>query len=155
RRQVWLPRKASAPSAARSARKPASRVEPLFIPAITILIRVRHSAYLAHKFQQRVVELIHHALLERDDGIVGDLDLFRTDLSAALGDIAVTDSKFVLQQFGAIDIIERVHLQPGYADKKARATELLFLVMIAHHVADVLAQKALDALAELLHPVLV
>src|SRR5262249_49846809 len=34
RRQVWLPRKASAPSAARSARKPASRVEPLFIPAI-------------------------------------------------------------------------------------------------------------------------
>ena len=36
---------------------------------------------------QRIVELVHHALLERDDGVVGDGDPIGTDLGAALGDV--------------------------------------------------------------------
>ena len=59
--------------------------------------------------------------------------------------------------------VERVHVQLGDPHEEARAGErLLVLLVVADDVADVLAQEALDALAELLdaldvdllHPVL-
>ena len=49
--------------------------------------------------------------------------------------------------------VERMHLQRGGVDKKARADEFVEFPMLAQHVADVLAQKTLDALAELLHAI--
>jgi hypothetical protein len=49
--------------------------------------------------------------------------------------------------------VERVHLERGDVGEEARADELLVLVVFAQHVAHVLAQEALDALAELLHTV--
>ena len=49
--------------------------------------------------------------------------------------------------------VERVHLEVGRVDEEPRADELLVLVVIAQHVADVLAQEALDALPELLDAV--
>ena len=59
----------------------------------------------------------------------------------------------VLQLGDAVLGVERVHLQRGDVDQEARADELVVLVVVAQHVADVLAQEALDALAELLHAV--
>ena len=51
----------------------------------------------------------------------------------------------------AVEGVERVHVQLGEPDQEARAGEgLLVLLVVAHHVAGVLAQVALDALAELL-----
>src|SRR5258708_38423131 len=44
------------------------------------------------QLRQRIEDVVHHALLERDDGIVGDRDPLRADLGAALGDVAKTDS---------------------------------------------------------------
>ena len=41
---------------------------------------------------KRVEILIHHALLQRDDGVLGDGYEFRTDLAAARGDVAKTDA---------------------------------------------------------------
>ena len=49
--------------------------------------------------------------------------------------------------------VERVHLQRGGIDQKTRADELIVLVVVAQHVADVLAEKTFDALAEFLHAV--
>ena len=46
-----------------------------------------------------------------------------------------------------------MHLERRGVDQETRADELLVLVVIAQHVADVLAQEALDALAELLHAI--
>jgi hypothetical protein len=46
-----------------------------------------------------------------------------------------------------------VHLERGDVDQEARADELVVQVMLAQDVAHVLAEKALDALPELLHPV--
>ena len=46
-----------------------------------------------------------------------------------------------------------MHFEAGDSNKKARAAELFFLVMIAQNVAYVLAKKTLDTLAELLNPV--
>ena len=58
-----------------------------------------------------------------------------------------------LQVGSAIGGVERVHLQRGRVDEEARADELVVLVVIAQDVAHVLAQEALDALAELLHAI--
>src|SRR5690242_11668272 len=45
-----------------------------------------------HELANRVEELVDDALLQRDDGVVGNRDVFRTDLRAALGDVAVADT---------------------------------------------------------------
>ena len=49
--------------------------------------------------------------------------------------------------------VERVHLERRRVHEEARADELVVLVVVAQHVADVLAEEALDALAEFLHAI--
>jgi hypothetical protein len=46
-----------------------------------------------------------------------------------------------------------VHFEAGDADEKPRAGEYWLFMVLAEHVADVLAQKAFDALAEFLDAV--
>ena len=76
-----------------------------------------------------------------------------TDLGAALGDVAVADAVRVLQVADAILGVERVHLERRGVDQEARADELVVHLVVAQHVADVLAQEALDALPEFLHAI--
>src|SRR5882762_5970590 len=40
-----------------------------------------------------IEELVGHPLLERDDPVVGDMDVLGTDLGAALGDVAEADAR--------------------------------------------------------------
>ncbi len=42
--------------------------------------------------RDRIVELVDDPFLERNDRVVGDVDVFGADLGAALGDVAVADS---------------------------------------------------------------
>src|SRR5580700_4424340 len=51
------------------------------------------AADLGSEPDQRVVLAPGHAFLHRDERIVGDLDVLRADLGAALGDVAVTESE--------------------------------------------------------------
>src|ERR1700759_4744551 len=44
---------------------------------------------------QPVVLAAHHALLHRDQRVVGDLDVLWADFSAALGDVAVAQAEVV------------------------------------------------------------
>src|SRR5262249_45342350 len=101
----------------------------------------------------RIVEVVHHAFLQRDDGVVGDVDRLGTDLRAALGDVAVPDPGRLLEVTRARRDVEGMHLQAGHADEETWAGEAVLLLVVAQHVADVLTEEALDALAELLHPV--
>src|SRR5262245_12350635 len=57
------------------------------------------------------------------------------------------------QLLGAVRRVQRVHLERRRVDQEPRTDELLVQVMVAQHVAHVLAQKTLDALAELHHSV--
>src|SRR2546430_5741690 len=50
-------------------------------------------------------------------------------------------------------LFRSVHLQTRDAHKKARPRELFLLVVLAQNVANVLAEKTFDALAELLDAV--
>src|SRR5262249_35162843 len=70
---------------------------------------------------------------------------------AALGDIAVAQAVFFLGLVAPIPGVQRVHFQLGDAHQKARPGErLLVFLVVADHVADVLTEETLDALAELL-----
>src|SRR6266545_7313196 len=57
---------------------------------------------LAQEPDHRIVALGHHPLLERDDGIVGDVDVLGTDLGAALGDIAEAHARLGPGQLEAV-----------------------------------------------------
>src|SRR6266849_9488595 len=100
---------------------------------------------------QWIVDLVHHPLLEGDDGVVGDGDAFRANARAALRDVAKPHSLRLPHLADAVLHVERVHLQRSDVQEEARADELLVHLVLAQHVADVLAEEALDALAELLH----
>src|SRR6266581_2158749 len=100
-----------------------------------------------------IVEIIYNSLFERNDRVVGDVDVFGTNFRAAFSDVAVADTELLFQQLGSIQTVKRMHFKPRHAHKESRPAELFLLVVIAQHVANVLAQKAFDALAKLLHAI--
>ena len=66
---------------------------------------------LAQENFDGIVKLVNHAFLERNDGVVGDVNVFGTNLGAAFGDVAEADSRVILEQFGAIKTVHRMHLK--------------------------------------------
>ena len=69
---------------------------------------------LALQFPQepsnRIVEVVNHALLQRNNRVVGYMDVFWTDFSTTLRDIAEADPKLVFQQLSARHIVKWMHL---------------------------------------------
>jgi len=111
------------------------------------------AANLPEQHGQRIVKLVHHALFERDDGIVGNSNLLGADLGATLGDVAKAQAELILEKGCAMAAVERMHFEAGDSNEEARAGELLLLVVFAEDVTDVLAEKAFDALSKLLDAV--
>src|SRR5260370_38993309 len=68
------------------------------ITAPSITSRMLRSLDTPHQAQQRIVEIVYHAFLEGDDGIVCDVNFFRADLGATFRDVAKAQAKFVFQQ---------------------------------------------------------
>src|ERR671912_1066090 len=101
---------------------------------------------LAHQPFGRVVVLVGDTLLEGDDGVVGDVDVDRADLCAALGDVTEPEAVVLLEVGQPVGFVHRVHLQPLVPDEEAWSCELGVLVVGPQDVADILAHKALDAL---------
>src|SRR5579864_2755461 len=95
---------------------------------------------------------IVHSLLERDDGIVGDLDVLGAHLGAALRDVAVTHARLAFEHRPTVQDVLGVHVEARDANHEPRTVKHALRVVRADHVAYVLAQEALDALAELHHP---
>src|SRR2546425_1344952 len=100
------------------------------------------------------IERVGGALLERDDPVVGDVDVLGADLGAALGDVAEADPRVLLDEARAVTRVQRMHVEARDLDEEARPGErALLVVVVANHVAHVLAQEALDALVELLNAI--
>src|SRR5262245_50294259 len=108
---------------------------------------------LSQKPTHWIVEVIHDALLQRNDRVVGNVNIFGANFRTAFGDIAEANPEFVLQQFGARQTVEWVHFQPGHAHEEARSAKLVLLLVIAQYVTNVLAEKALNAFAKFLHAI--
>src|SRR5919106_6560602 len=101
---------------------------------------------LAHQPLGRIVVLVGDTLLEGDDGVVGDVDVYRADFGAALGDVAEPEAVVLLEVGQPVGLVHGVHLQPLVPDEEAWSCELGVLVVGPQDVADILAHKALDAL---------
>jgi hypothetical protein len=114
---------------------------------------VRLAADLPEQHGQWIVKLVHHALFERDDGVVGDANLLGADLGATLGDVAKAKAELILEKARAVAAIEGMHFEAGDSNEEARAGELLLLVVFAKDMTDILAEKAFDALTKLLDAV--
>src|ERR1700682_1422977 len=108
-------------------------------------------AKAADQRPDRIEVDIVHALLERDDRVVRDVDVLRTHLGAALCDVALPAARLSLQLRTPVDRILGVHLQARDPDQETGTVEGILQVVVAYDVADVLAQEALDAFAELHH----
>src|SRR5947207_5548371 len=100
-----------------------------------------------------IVEIIYNSLFQRNDRVVGDVDVFGANLGAAFSDVAVADTELLFQQLGSIQTVKRMHFKPRHAHKESRSAELFLLVVIAQHVANVLAQEAFDAFTKLLYAI--
>ena len=98
-----------------------------------------------------VVLDVHYALFHRDDPVVGDLDVLWAHFRAALGDVAVTKALGFLKGLLAVKVVVWVHIELGIPDEKTWPGKIRFVfLVVADHVAGVLAEPAFDALAELL-----
>ena len=97
--------------------------------------------------------LVDDSLLERNDGVVSNGNVLRTYLGAALRNVAVPDAVALFQLVCSVENVERVHLELRRVDQQSRPHELLVKVVVPENVTDVLAEKALDALAKFLNAV--
>src|SRR5439155_8491212 len=100
-----------------------------------------------------IVKLIHYALLQRNNRIVRNGNVLRTDIGAALRDVAIPDSERLLQFRQTIRRIQWMHFKRRNVHEKTWPDELVVQMVLAQHVANVLAQIALDAFAKLLNPI--
>src|SRR5213594_733054 len=103
--------------------------------------------------QERIVVAIDHPLFEGDDSVVRDLDLLRADVGAAARDVAETGAEILPDGGDPIPGVQRMHLERRQPDHEPRPHERILAGPVAQNVTDVLAEIALDALAELLDPV--
>src|SRR5258708_2845880 len=108
------------------------------------------AADLPEQHGQRIVKLVHHALFERDDGVVRDSNLLGADFRATFGDVAKAQAELILEQAGAVAAVEGMHFEAGDSNEETWARELLLLVVFAKDVAHVLAEKAFNTLSKLL-----
>src|ERR1700733_13805349 len=97
--------------------------------------------------------IIHDSFLQRNDSVVGNLNVLRAHLRATFRDVAVADAVRLSQLLEPILGIERVHLERGGINEKARTDEFVVLAMVAQDMADVLAKEALDAFPKFLDAV--
>src|SRR3990170_2991703 len=78
---------------------------------------------LAQEPDDGIVVFGDDALLERDDGVVRDVDMLGADLGAALRDVAETQARLDPGQLLAVVGVQRVHLQLRQPHEEARARE--------------------------------
>src|SRR5690242_15865938 len=79
------------------------------------------AANFADQAKDRVIKLVHNAFLERNDGIVGDVNAFGADFRAAFRDVAKTDAERFFQERSARSGVERMHFKARDANEESGA----------------------------------
>src|ERR1039458_8158562 len=111
------PRQTGSPAA--GPRRTGSPAAGSFRPRLLPRRRLRPTpAQLAAQPFDRVPMGVGHPLLERNDRVVGDVDVLGADLGAALGDVAVAEPTLVAEQIAAIEDVLGVHLQARPPEKR-------------------------------------
>src|SRR5262245_26724767 len=95
-------------------------------PCATLTRTLKRALYvtrlLEHSQQSRyrIVVPAVHALLQRNDRVVSDVNVLRTHFRAAFRDVAVADAVFVLQGGYAVRHVERMHLERRHIHEEPR-----------------------------------
>jgi hypothetical protein len=95
------------------------------------MARFLSSSDLSHQPQHRIIELIHYALFERNNGVIRDVDFFRANFRAALCDIAKPEAQLFFQQPDPRLAVKRMHFQASNPHEEPRSAKLLVLVVLS------------------------
>src|SRR6266478_205230 len=99
-------------------------------PILALLPYLFCPSNLAHQHEHGIIKFVDHALLQRNDRVIRDVNLLGTHFRAALRDVAQADAEIFLEQTRARFRIERVHLERGNPDEEPRPAELLHLLVL-------------------------
>src|SRR5438093_5750158 len=80
---------------------------------------------------ERIIKVVHYAFFQWNNPVIGDLNAFRANLCAALGDVAIADPLAVSQFVSTVFSIQRMHLQRSDVDQKPRSNESFVHLVIA------------------------
>ena len=108
---------------------------------------------LTQQFGDWVIVSVYDAFFERNNCVIGYFYFLGTDMSAALSDIAESNTFRLLKLLKSVFSIEWVHLQSGNVNQGAWADELIVQMMLTEYMADILTKETLDALTKFLNPV--
>src|SRR5712675_1962512 len=109
----------------------AESAEPCGLASVKPTVSTRRATYLSDNPNQRIVKFVHHPLLQRNNGVIRNVNIFRADLRATFRDVAKPDAQLILQQLRPRNAIHRMHFQSRHAHKKSRSAKLLVLVMVS------------------------
>src|ERR1700735_564702 len=110
-------------------------------------------SYLPHQHEHGIVKFVDNTLLQRNDRIIRNVNLLGAHFRTALGDVAQTEAEVLLEHARAGFRIARMHFEPRDPDEEPRSPEMLHFLVLAEHVAHILAQEAFNAFPKFLHPV--
>src|SRR5207247_2385718 len=94
-----------------------------------------------------------HTLLQGDDRVVRDRDVFRTNLCATFRDVAITDPLRLRELLDPVLCVQRMHFERCDVHEISGTNELLVQMMFSQDVAHVLTKETLDALSEFLNAI--
>src|ERR1700737_2287480 len=87
-------------------------------------------AKAADQRTDRIEVDIVHSLLERDDRVVRDVDVLRTHLGAAFGDVAEPDAGLPFQLRTPVEHVFRVHLEARDPDHETGTVEGVLQIVV-------------------------
>lgn len=107
----------------------------------------RFAGSLANEPADGIKIFVGNLFFGRDDGVVGDVNVLRTDFGAAFGDVAEAYTGGIAGKRDTVERVFRVIDVVGEAGEIAGAEEGTFLMVVAEDVTDVLTEEAFDASA--------
>src|SRR5690348_15435701 len=111
------------------------------------------AANFADQAKDRAVKLVHNAILERNDGVAGDMNALGAASGTAFGDVAEADAERFFQKRSARSGVQRMHFKARDANEESWAAVFGVFRVIAKDVANVLAEETFDAFAKFLRAV--
>src|SRR5579884_2971276 len=107
-----------------------------------LLLPLEH-ANLAQNALHRIKVIVRHPLLQGNDRVIRDVDMFRADLRAALRNVAEAHARIALKLLPAVKRIHRMHLQRPYPAHLPGAEEAIRLLMLPAPITTLFPYTAL------------
>lgn len=98
----------------------------------------------------RVVVIVCNPFFEGNYRVIGYMDMFWANFGATFGDIAHSYSGLSVKLLPTVEVVHGVHFERSDTHHLTWAKKNIFTFVLAENVANILAEKAFNAFAELL-----